>query len=248
VWSGVLCPVLFFLAFFIAGFVPPLPAGDSAQEIASHYQDNTTSVRVAGVAMLLSSMFYASFTAVISAQMQRIPGVHRTVIYTQAVAGAFACLTFLVPAMLFEVVAFRPDRPAETTQMLNDFAWIFLVMPWPPFLVQNWAFAFAILTDARERTLFPRWLAYLNFWAPLIFSPSVLLPFFKTGPFAWQGIFVIWIPAIVFVIQFFANVFWLRRAVADEEALEGPGLALTGRRADRDQPFQPEAIAMRPGA
>jgi hypothetical protein len=219
-WSGIACPLLFFAAFGLAGFIPPLKPGASAIEIAQHYRDHTTMIRIGGVVMLTSGMFYAAFTAVVSAQMRRIPQTHPAAIYTQAVAGAFACLTFLVPAMLLEVVAFRPDRDPAQTQMLNDAFWIFLVMPWTPFLTQNYAFAYAIFTDKQDReggALFPRWLGYLNIWAPIIFSPSILLPFFKTGPFDWAGIFVIWIPAIVFVIQFGANVALLLKAISREE-------------------------------
>jgi hypothetical protein len=185
--------------------------------------------------MLLSGMFYAAFTGVISAQMRRIPGVPVAAIYVQLAAGAFACLTFLVPAMLFIVTAFRPGRAPGTTQALNDMSWIMLVMPWPPFMAQNYAFAYAIFTDARRKPLFPRWLGYVNVWAPIMFSPALLLPFFKVGPFDWRGMFVFWIPAVVFVIQFIANVTMLLRAVGDEEleargALEsrGPSAELVG--------------------
>jgi len=225
-WSGVACVLLFFLAFFIMGFVPPLSPSMSATEVAAHYRDHQTAVQVGGVVMLVSSMFYASYTAVMSGQMRRIQGVHRTVVYTQLAAGAFASLTFLIPAMLFEVVAYAPERDVELTEMLNQFAWIFLVMPWSPFLVQNWAFAFAILSDRAARPLLPRWLAYLNLWAPIVFAPSVLLPFFRSGPFAWSGLFVIWIPAIVFILQFVANASCVHRAVRQEaQAQQRPATA-----------------------
>ncbi|MGH2604166.1 MAG: hypothetical protein ACRDJ9_32865 [Dehalococcoidia bacterium] len=139
-WSGIACFLAFFGAFVLADFIPPLKPHSSAQEIAEHYRDQTTGIRVGGALMLLSGMFYAAYTAVISAQMRRIPGVPRAAVYTQLAAGAFACLTFLVPAMLLEVAAFRPDRLPADTQTLNDFFWIFLVMPWPPFMTQNFAF------------------------------------------------------------------------------------------------------------
>ena len=66
--------------------------------------------------------------------------------------------------------------------------------------------------------MFPRWLGYLNVWAPIVFTPAVMLPFFKHGPFSWNGIFVLWIPATVFCIQFIANVVFLLRAVKRPEA------------------------------
>jgi hypothetical protein len=216
-WSGIVCVTLFFGAFALADFIPPLKPHMSPEAIASHYQDHTTGIRIGGVIMLISGLFYAMFTAVISAQMRRIPGIHVSAVYAQLAAGAFACLTFSVPGMLLEVVAFRPDRDPQMTQMLNDMFWILLIMPWPPFLAQNWSFAYAIFTDPRDSPLFPRWLAYVNIWAVIVFTPAVLLPFFKHGPFSWAGIFVIWIPAIVFIAQFIANTTCLLKAIRDEE-------------------------------
>ncbi len=216
-WSGLICVGMFFGAFALAGFIPPLSPSLSAVEVATHYQTHTLGIRIGAGVMLISGMFYAIFTGLISAQMQRIPGVHRTVVYSQLAAGAFGCLTFLVPAMMFAVTAFRPDRAPEMTQQLNDMSWIFLVMPWPPFMAQNFSFAFAILCDKREKPLFPRWLAYVNIWAPIVFTPALALPFFKTGPLAWSGLFVIWIPAFVFIFQFVANTSQLLKAVRDEE-------------------------------
>jgi hypothetical protein len=217
-WSGVVCPLLFFAAFGIADFIPPLAPHWSQAHIAAFYRHHATQVKIGGCVMLLSGMFYAAFTGVISAQMRRIPGIHISAVYVQLAAGAFACLTFLIPAMLFIITAFRPGRSPEITQTLNDMSWIMLVMPWTPFLTQNYAFAYAIFTDPQEHKLFPRWLGYVNIWAPIIFSPSLLLPFFKTGPFDWRGIFVIWIPAVVFVIQFVCNTTMLLKAIDREQA------------------------------
>jgi hypothetical protein len=235
-WCGVICVLLFFAAFAIAGFIPPLAPHSSAQSIAHFYRSHATRIKLGGCVMLLTGMFYAAFTGVISAQMRRIPGIHPSAVYVQMCAGAFACLTFLVPAMLFIVAAFRPARDPAITQTLNDMGWIFVVMPWPPFMAQNYAFAYAIVTDrvesagadssagsagaepADSRPLFPRWLGYLNFWCPLIYSPAILLPFFKVGPFDWRGIFVFWIPGTIFTIQFIANTVMLLRAIDREEA------------------------------
>jgi hypothetical protein len=220
-WCGIICVFLFFIAFVVADFIPPLSPHLSALKVAHFYREHANRIRLGGCVMLLSGMFYAAFTGVISAQMRRIPGIHVSAYYVQLAAGAFACLTFLIPAMLFIATAFRPDRAPGTTQALNDLSWIMLVMPWTPFMAQNYAFAYAIFTDRRVGgvggPLFPRWLGYVNIWAPIIFAPSLLLPFFKTGPFDWRGIFVFWIPATVFVLQFIANTSMLLRAIDREE-------------------------------
>ena len=214
--SGIICVLLFFGGFVAASFLPPLSPAMSAAEIAAHYRTHTTGIRLGAGLIFLSSMFYVWFTAVISGQMRRIPGVHPTVVNAQLAAGAFACLTFLVPAMLFAITAFRPDRSPDATLLLNDMSWIMLVMPWAPFMPQYFAFAFAILSDPRPQPLFPRWLAYFNIWAEVMFTPAIILPFFKSGPFAWNGLFVFWIPATVFVALFVVNTIWLIKAINSE--------------------------------
>lgn len=216
-WSGVICVTLFFGAFVLAGFVPPLSPSLDAGEVSAHYLSHTTGIRVGMGLMLISSAFYAMFTAVMSGQMRRIPGLSPTVVYTQLAAGAFACVTFLLPAIFFIVASFRPERSPELVQLMNDLAWIMMVIPWMPFMAQNFSFAFAILSDPRTPPLFPRWVGFLNIWAPISFSPAILLPFFKTGPFAWSGLFVIWIPAFIFIFWFAAITRMLMKAIDREE-------------------------------
>jgi hypothetical protein len=214
--SGIICVLLFFGGFVAAGFLPPLSPGMSAAQVAAHYQAHTAGIRLGAGLIFLSSMFYIWFTAVISGQMRRIPGVHPTVVNAALAAGAFAGVTFLVPALLFAVTAFRPDRSPDATQLLNDMSWIILVMPWTPFMPQYFSFAFAILSDPRQQPLFPRWLAYFNIWVELMFTPATVLPFFKSGPFAWNGLFVFWLPATVFTALFIVNTTFLIKAINSE--------------------------------
>lgn len=227
-FSGIICVLLFFGGFVAAGFIPPLSPGMSAAQIVAHYQAHTAGIRLGAGLIFLSSMFYVWFTAVISGQMRRIPGVHPTVVNAQLIGGAFGCVTFLLPALLFAVTAFRPDRSPELTLLFNDMSWIILVMPWTPFMPQFFSFAFAILSDPRPQPLFPRWLAYFLIWVELMFTPATVLPFFKSGPFAWNGLFVFWMPATVFTALFIVTTTWLIKAINSEArdasaAVDAPG-------------------------
>lgn len=232
-WAGLVAPLMFFAGLLLAHSIPPPSPSASAAEIAHHYRQYANGIRAGGVLVMISGMFYAAYTAVISGQMARIRGTHRTVVLAQTVAGAFGCLTFLVPGMLLVVTAFRPERAPDLTVLLNDFTWIFLVMPWPPFMVQNFAFSYAILSQDEKQQLFPRWLAYVNVWAPITFTPGVLLPFFRSGPFAWNGVFVFWIPATTFGLQFVVNLICLLRAI-DVPEDETSGLAHPSRPATQE--------------
>jgi len=46
--------------------------------------------------------------------------------------------------------------------------------------------------------VFPRWCGYANGWMALTIIPDQLLFFFHRGPFAWNGIFGVWVPVVVF--------------------------------------------------
>jgi len=215
-WSGIVCLSCFFGAFFAGHFIPPLAPSLSAQEVADHYQTYTTGIRFGSALMLLAGMFYVAYCGCISAQIARIPGVGPAVRYTQLGAGVLACVTFLMPALVFFVTAYRPDRDPELTLMLNDMAWIITIVPFPPFVTQYFAFGFAIFSDRRERPLFPRWLGYLNVWAPTVYMSAVVAAFVKTGPFTWAGLIVFWLAGVVFSTQFISNFLMLRRALDDE--------------------------------
>ena len=44
----------------------------------------------------------------------------------------------------------------------------------------------------------PRWVAFLNFFVAFSFLPDPLAYFFKTGPFAWDGLLAWWVPVAAF--------------------------------------------------
>jgi hypothetical protein len=63
--------------------------------------------------------------------------------------------------------------------------------------VQQLAIGIAAFSD-HDGHVFPRWVGYFNVWCAALLLPAVLIPFFKTGPFAWHGIFEFWLAAAIF--------------------------------------------------
>src|SRR5207237_981384 len=100
-----------------------------------------------------------------------------------------------------------------SVMLLNDLAWTALVLPTAPGIVQLVSIGMAVLGDASERPLFPRWLAYLCFWVAMTFVPGNFLLMFKTGPFAWNGLLSFWVAAAGYGIWLLTMVVMCRRAV-----------------------------------
>ena len=74
-----------------------------------------------------------------------------------------------------------------------------------PGILQALVIGLVILGDQTGKNIYPRWVGYFNLWCAFAFTPGVLLPFFKTGPFAWNG-------ALSYYIPYFCWLCWYTTA------------------------------------
>jgi hypothetical protein len=222
-WCGVIFVAIFFPGLVIAGFFPPIPPGHTAAEVAHQYQQHANAIRAGCVIMMVAVGFSLPFSAVISTQLARIEGRWTPLCYTQLAAGAVGMVAATFPLFFFLAASFRPERSPETTQALNDIGWIPFIINWPPAVCQAGAVAVAILADRRPDPIYPRWLGYFLIWTCIAFTGSSLLPFFKSGPFAWNGLFSFWLAATFFGTFFLLMSWGTIRAVQRQFDPTGSG-------------------------
>jgi hypothetical protein len=217
-WTGLIGILLFFVGYwFLAGLVPPPSPHDTALQIQHFWAHHTDLRRLGLVVTMFAGALTGPFVAVITTQMRRIEGEHSPLAWTQLGMGMIGVLLFIFPVMVMQAIAFRPTRDPNLMLLLNDAAWLPFVGVWMCAFVQNFALGFAILKDTAEK-VFPRWLAYFNFWVALLFIPGSMIYFFKTGPFAWNGLFCFWLPLSVFGLWFFVMFPFLRKAILSQAA------------------------------
>lgn len=196
IWSGPVAFLIFGIGLIgFAHFLPPPSPSLDAAGIAAIYQGNTMGIRLGGILVMLAAGLFAPFFASITVFMTRMEGRWPAYAWTQAMTATIVVLCFFMGAMLFAITAFRPDRPAELTQLMNDFAWLLFVAPAPPAVIQTFAIGFAIIGDPNR--ILPRWTAFFSFWVAVLFIPGALAILFKSGPFAWNGVLAFWVPAIL---------------------------------------------------
>lgn len=224
-WSGILFTFLFMIGFWpVSHFVPPHHPTASAADIAAIYQQNTSLIRLGLLLMMTSSGFMSPFIAAISIQMKRMEGSPHILTYTQLSSGTVGVLFLILPCVIWTVAAFRPERDADLILLLNDLGWFVFLMPFTSFIVQNFAIGFAILGDKSAAPVFPRWVGFFTLWTAVLFIPGGLITFFKTGPFAWNGLFAFWIPLNVFFGWYLVIFAYMRKGII-QQAITAPNRA-----------------------
>lgn len=198
--SGLVFAGLLGLGIFgIAGWLPLVNPSWDALQISQMFQEDQTRIRIGVTLLGTGSVFWWSFAAAISTQMKRIEGEHHPLSLVQMATASGGIMALLLPAYFWLALAYRPESTSpETLQLLNDFCWLTFIGMYPPGLLQNISVGICILSDKRDKKVYPRWFAYVCFWAAAGFLPTALLPFFRSGPFAWNGIIGFWVPAIAF--------------------------------------------------
>lgn len=199
IWSGVIFLILFALGWgLIARFVPPPSPALGAAEIADFYRQNTQMIRLGLIITQVSCIFLPPWVAAVSVQMKRIEGGSPVLAYSQLICGLAAMLVILGSALIWGTVVFRPERDAELLLLISDLGWLVFTMTFAPFSTQGMSIALAIFSDQSAVRTFPRWLGFFNLWTATLFLPTGLILFFKSGPFAWDGLIGFWLPVGIF--------------------------------------------------
>jgi hypothetical protein len=200
----------------VAGFLPPTHPIDGAVKIGQLYGSDHTRIRIGMLIVMIAALVFIPFAAVMSHYIARIERGTGVLTYSFLLGAAGnMCLTFY-PAIWWLVAAFRPHRTAELTQLMNDMAWLEFLGGLTIYLAMPLTVTVAAFCDHSEQPGFPRWAGWANLWLAIAIIPDQLMFFFKTGPFAWNGMFGIWLPIVWFSGFFIINFVALRHAILHE--------------------------------
>ena len=199
-WTGPAVVTIFLIGFVaFARFFPPSSPASSAAEIAAMYVDNAVGIRIGCCIMLIGSTLTIPWGLSVAALTRRIEvGIPLFTYMQVACVGIALPLAVLLPTV-WGVASFRPDDVSpDITRMLHDLGWFLYLFTWPPFAIWCIAIGLPILADKTPDPIFPRWVGFFNLWVALLEAPAGLLIFFKSGPFAYNGIICFYLPSIVY--------------------------------------------------
>lgn len=117
----------------------------------------------------------------------------------QLLGNGILIVFFILCSLIWSAAAFRPDRDPELLWLLNDTSWLFFVMMYPTYVVALGSIALAGFIDRRSQPIFPRWFCFFTLWVALAGTGGGFATFFKTGPFAWDGLLGFWVPVALYL-------------------------------------------------
>ncbi|HTK66235.1 MAG TPA: hypothetical protein VL595_27905 [Pseudonocardia sp.] len=214
IWTGPVMMAFWVGAFLlVAGFIPPSDPGATAEQIVQMYASRSGAIKIGMVFSMLGSALLVPFGVAISGQLKRIDG-GRALADVQMVSCALLSLEFITPIGVWMAASFRFDAHSpEVTQAIHDLGWIlFMTVIWSLW-VQLIAIGVAILIDRRPEPILPRWLGYLSFWVSILIVPAGIVLFFKSGPFAWNGVIGFFCPLVAFSVWIISMTLVVHKAL-----------------------------------
>ena len=198
-WAIVFAAIYGVVLWLLLDMVPPPTPKLSAVEIAHWYAARHTKIRIGAVIASWTSAFMVPLAIVVAAQMSR-QEIGRKVWSAMTICGGTLMSIFLVlPPLFWGVAAFTPSRAPQITAIMHELGMLTLtttdqyyVFMWVAVVVICW------LPSSVSHSPFPRWFGYLTAWIAVMFEAGAFAFLPRTGPLAWNGLMVFWLPLILF--------------------------------------------------
>ena len=199
-WSAVVVILGLIIAQgFLMHFLPAPDPSLSAEALRQVFIDRRLEIQIGSIIQIIAWSFWATWGIVVTTFMRKMERGYPFLTYASIalVGGGFVFFIFI--PMTWAVCAFRAsEMNPQIIQFANDWVWFDWLFTWPPFAVWFFVVAIAIFKDHNVPTIYPRWVAWFNVWCGFLIFPAALIAFFKTGPFAYNGIGAFWFPVVIF--------------------------------------------------
>ena len=212
--------IIFIGSFVMTGWLPPPSPSLTPEEFAKIFTPDNDMLRVGVLLMCVFCSLVVAFSAAIATQLKRIEGKFHVLANLQLIAQAAGLCLFLVPGFIWLAISYRAGTNPEIIMVLNDLAWFMFLAGSGPTILQWLCIGLAVIGDKSAEPIYPRWFAFLNFWLALGATAGLVIPFVKTGPFAYNGLFGFWVVATVFFI-WVSSAYWCTLQAVKKQAIQG---------------------------
>lgn len=230
IYAAIATAILYGFGFwYLTEFIPPPSPRLSADEVVHLYADQNFKFRLGVVVCLIAGGFNAWWSVAVAAQMARCERGIPVWAIAQFAGGVLGTVLFVAPPLFWGVAAFTVTRDPALTLLIHELAFLTLVTPVSFFWIQ--ALPIAVVSFSRTSVAhspFPRWMGYFTVFMVISAELGVIAQLFKSGPFAWNGLFTFWIPLTVFSVWFGVLCYTMLKAIGLQASEQSEVAALAG--------------------
>lgn len=218
-WAGAVLVVMLIIAqHLIIGFVPPPSPQLSPEQVAQIFIERRELILIGCTLQIITWSFYGIWATPMVLFMRQAEKSWPLFTYASLINLGCCSVFFILVPMTWATIAFRaPTLDPQIVQIMNDWVWFDWLYTWPPYSVWMFIISASILLDHNTPTIYPRWVGYFNLWAGILIIPACTIGFFKSGPFAYDGVVSFWLAAVVFFGWMVVMTVMTLRAVTNAE-------------------------------
>jgi hypothetical protein len=172
--------------------LPPSSPNLSAQELATYFARHHNAILFGNSMAALVGVLWIPWTAQLTVVMWRIEGSSPVLTIVQLIGGILTAWVVMFCPAVWAAAAFRLEVDPNLVRTLNDAGFMLFNITYAVTSVQAIAAGLVGLSDKSARPVFPRWVSGWAIFTGISFVPLTAMPFFKTGPLAWNGLICFW--------------------------------------------------------
>lgn len=203
---------------FLLHMFPPPSATWTATQVADFYAEHSVEIRVGACISSWVAGFFIPLAVVIAVQIYRHENGRPLWSVVCCSSGAMTSIFAVLPPIFWGVAAFTPSRAPEITSVMHELGVLSYITT-----VQYFAFMWVgvavicVTPNSVVHSPFPRWFGYFSAWVTVMIEVAPIAFLTRSGPFAWNGLVVFWMPFILFGAWAAALFVLLFRAIAQQE-------------------------------
>ena len=219
---GAVRGLLFFALFFwaILGLnIPPISPALDAQAFADVVRANADRIRIGMLGITMGGVLYMVWGLAMAKVMEPIEGRSNVLSTLQMWGAGMTGVFFMTGPAIWLASVFRIETiSSEMIQVLHDIGWMIFDITVPTASIQFAAFGVCVLSDRRRVPIIPKWVAWVGIYEAVGLLVLALMPFFRIGAFARDGLINFWIVFPAFFGYMVIVSIYLFKAVPKLEA------------------------------
>lgn len=220
-WFGPALSVIYMIGFiFLAKFMPVPTPGWTPRHFANWMANHHAAYQIGCLMMIAATGMFGPWGAAVSVWSRKTEARFPVLWISQIVCLAAGLTIFVIITIFWGVSSFRLGQVSpQINESIYDIGWFMFLFDISPFIMWAGSLALGILWNPPEHQLYPRWAGYFTLATCLCWSAGLLIIFFHSGPFSYNGILAMWLPLGLFYVWLIVMTVLGLRAVNKQEAI-----------------------------